>query len=326
VARTAKVYLVGAGPGDPDLLTRKALRVLEQADVIIYDRLAGPEILALANPEATLIYAGKRQGQQDEIQAEIFDWILRLGDSARSIVRLKSGDPMVFGRGGEELEFLVRHGFETEVVPGLSSALAAPALAGIPVTYRGIAASFSVIAGHRQSLTALDWSIYKGVDTLVVLMGVEYRDIIASALIAQGRPASHPVAFIEQASTDRERVVESTLGEVAGRKVEVEAPAVFVIGEVVRIRTRAAAARAEASPFCASCAEAQRPRSAAPNESRSSGEVPRGASPFCASCAEAQRPRSAAPNESRSSADVPRGARELARFGFCASCSEEVCR
>ena len=233
----AKVYLVGAGPGDPDLLTRKALRLLEQADVILYDRLVSGRILALANPLARLIDVGKQQGQQEEIQTEIFTWILRLSRSSSIIVRLKSGDPMVFGRGGEELEFLAQHGIEAEVVPGLSSALAAPALAGIPVTYRGVAASFSVIAGHRQSLTTLDWSVYKGVDTLIILMGVEHRDVIAHTLIEQGRPASQPVAFLENASTPSERVVESTLELVARRQAEVTAPAVMVIGEVVRHRT-----------------------------------------------------------------------------------------
>jgi len=237
VASTAKVYLVGAGPGDPDLLTRKALRLLRQADVILYDRLVSDEILALANPLARLIDVGKQQGQQEEIQAGIFIWILRLSRSSSTIVRLKSGDPMVFGRGGEELEFLAQHGIEAEVVPGLSSALAAPALAGIPVTYRGVAASFSVIAAHRQSLTTLDWSVYKGVDTLIILMGVEHRDVIAHTLIEQGRPASQPVAFLENASTPSERVVESTLELVARRQAEVTAPAVMVIGEVVRHRT-----------------------------------------------------------------------------------------
>jgi uroporphyrin-III C-methyltransferase len=233
----AKVYLVGAGPGDPDLLTVKALRILQHADVILYDRLVSDEILALANPQARLIDVGKQQGQQEEIQSEIFTWILRLGRSTRTIVRLKSGDPMVFGRGGEELEFLAQHGIDAEVVPGLSSALAAPALAGIPVTYRGVAASFSVIAGHRQSLTTLDWSVYQDVDTLIILMGVEHRDVIAHTLIEQGRPASQPVAFLENASTSRERVVETTLELVARRQVEVKAPAVMVIGEVVRHRT-----------------------------------------------------------------------------------------
>ncbi len=243
--RTAKVYLVGAGPGDPDLLTRKAYRILTEADVVIYDRLVSEAVLALANPRAELIYAGKQQGEQDEMQDRIYASILRLGNSVRSIVRLKSGDPMVFGRGGEELAFLTRQGFSVEVVPGISSALAAPALAGIPLTYRGVAASFSVIAGHRQSLTQLDWSVYQGVDTLVVLMGVEYRDIIAQALLEQGCPSHRPVAFIEQASTARERVVESTLAQVARGSVAVEAPAVFVIGEVVRYRTTQCGARRE---------------------------------------------------------------------------------
>lgn len=236
MVQKAKVYLVGAGPGDPDLLTRKALRVLANADCIIYDRLVSPEVLALANPDAAFIYAGKEQGQQETIQSEIFVWFLRTGELVRTIVRLKSGDPMVFGRGGEELEFLVRNGFEVEVVPGVSAAIAAPALAGIPLTYRGVAASFAVIAGHRQSVSALDWAAYRGIDTLVVLMGVEYRDLIAGSLIANGRPAAQPVAFIESSSTSRERVVETTLGAVARREVAVEAPAVMVIGEVVARR------------------------------------------------------------------------------------------
>jgi uroporphyrin-III C-methyltransferase len=238
VARTAKVYLVGAGPGDPDLLTRKASRLLAQADAVIYDRLVSAEILALANPNAILVYAGKQQGQQEEIQSEIFDWLIRLAGDCRTIIRLKSGDPMVFGRGGEELAFLADQGIDAEVVPGISAALAAPGLAGIPLTLRGVAASFSVIAGHRQSLAALDWSVYRGVDTLVILMGVEFRDVIAHTLIGQGRPADQPVAFIEHASTERERAVESTLGAVARGAVQVEAPAVFVIGEVVAHRTQ----------------------------------------------------------------------------------------
>ncbi|HZO53814.1 MAG TPA: uroporphyrinogen-III C-methyltransferase [Bryobacteraceae bacterium] len=233
MVQKAKVYLVGAGPGDPDLLTRKALRVMANADCVIYDRLVSDEVLALANPFAAFIYAGKEQGQQEKTQHEIFDCFLRTGELVQSIVRLKSGDPMVYGRGGEELEFLVRHGFDVEVVPGVSSAVAAPALAGIPVTLRGVAASFAVIAGHRQSVSTIDWPAYRHIDTLVVLMGVEYRDIIAGSLIGSGRPASQPVAFIQHASTPNERIVETTLGAVARREVEVEAPAVIVIGEVV---------------------------------------------------------------------------------------------
>jgi uroporphyrin-III C-methyltransferase len=237
VADTAKVYLVGAGPGDPDLLTRKAARVLSEAEAVIYDRLVSAEILALANPKATFIHAGKQRGQQEEVQAEIYAWYLRLRDLPGPIVRLKSGDPMIFGRGGEELEFLARHGFEVEVVPGISAVTAAPALAGIPLTFRGVAASFTVVAGHRQSVQELDWRAYRHVDTIVVLMGVDHRAIIAANLINAGRPAAEPVAFVQRVSTDRERVIESTLEKVAHGEVDVEAPAVFVVGEVVRLRT-----------------------------------------------------------------------------------------
>ena len=235
--RTAKVYLVGAGPGDPGLLTLKAARLLVDADVVIYDRLVSAEILALANPLAVMIDAGKRFGEQEQIQSEIHRMFLRYGECADCIVRLKGGDPTVFARGGEELRFLAAEGFDVEVVPGVSSAIAAPALAGIPLTYRGVAASFAVIAGHRQSVCALDWQAYASIDTLVVLMGVELRDVIAGSLIASGRPSSQPVAFISDASTAREQVVESTLGLIARGACEVEAPAVMVIGEVVRLRT-----------------------------------------------------------------------------------------
>lgn len=238
MSQRAKVYLVGAGPGDPDLLTRKAMRVLADADVVIYDRLVSAEVLALANPEATLIYAGKRNGQQEEVQNEIFTWFLRLAYSVSSIVRLKSGDPMVFGRGGDELDFLNRHGFEVEVIPGVSSAIAGAGLAGIPLTLRGVSSSFAVVAGHRENPDPPDWSVYGGIDTLVVLMGVANRAAVAEGLIRHGRSSHEPVAFLENVSTDRERVVESTLGEVAQGRVEVEAPAVFVIGEVVRTRSR----------------------------------------------------------------------------------------
>jgi uroporphyrin-III C-methyltransferase len=236
-AERAKVYLVGAGPGDPDLLTRKAARVLAQAEAVIYDKLVSPEILALANPRATFVPARKQRGQQEEVQAEIYAWYLRLRDSAGPVVRLKSGDPLVFGRGGEELEFLTQHGFEVEVVPGVSAVTAAPALAGIPLTYRGVAASFTVLPGHRQAVKEVDWPAYRHAGTLVVLMGVNNRAAIANCLINGGRPARDPVAFLQFASTERECVLESTLEQVARGEVDVEPPAVFVIGEVVRLRT-----------------------------------------------------------------------------------------
>ncbi len=233
-----KVYLLGAGPGDPDLLTIKALRILQSADVVLYDRLVSPEILALANPQALLIHTGKRHGQQEEIQNEINSLMLLHASQDKIVVRLKSGDPMVFGRGAEEWALLQAHGIQVELVPGISSAISVPALAGIPLTCRGIASSFAVITGHNQKSETPDWMKFRGVDTLVILMGVENRVRIATELIALGRPASEPVAFIERGSTDRERVVISTLAEVSRGEVDVASPAVCVVGEVVRLRSQ----------------------------------------------------------------------------------------
>ena len=233
-----KVYLLGAGPGDPDLLTIKALRILQSADVVLYDRLVSPEILALSNPQALLIHTGKRHGQQEEIQNEINFLMLEHASQDKIVVRLKSGDPMVFGRGAEEWALLQAHGIQVELVPGISSAISVPALAGIPLTWRGIASSFAVITGHNQKSETPDWMKFRGVDTLVILMGVENRVRIATELIALGRPASEPVAFIERGSTDRERVVVSTLAEVSRGEVDVASPAVFVVGEVVRLRSQ----------------------------------------------------------------------------------------
>jgi uroporphyrin-III C-methyltransferase len=232
-----KVYLVGAGPGDPELLTLKSLRILRLADVVIHDRLVSEEILALAQG-AVLIDGGKRQGEQERIQARINEEMVSFARQGATVVRLKCGDPMVFARGAEEWEHLTRQGIEVEVVPGVSSAIAVPALAGIPLTCRGVAASFAMIAGHRENLIGIDWAKYSGPDTLVILMGVENREYIAESLIRAGRDRAQPVAFIEQGSTVRERVVESTLGEVARGLTDANAPAIFVIGEVVRLRAR----------------------------------------------------------------------------------------
>ncbi len=232
-----KVFLVGAGPGDPGLLTIKALRILEHADVVVYDRLVSTEILALAT-RASLIDGGKRQGEQERIQNEINRLLVHHARAGRKVVRLKAGDPMVFARGAEEWEHLLSQGIEVEVVPGISSALAVPSLAGIPPTCRGVAASFAVIAGHRENFMRTDWAQYARLDTLIILMGVENREYIAESLIRCGRSPSQPVAFIENGTTAWERVIETTLSEVAAGNVEVNPPAVFVIGEVVRLRTR----------------------------------------------------------------------------------------
>ena len=233
-----KVYLVGAGPGDPELLTLKALKILASADVVLYDRLVSRDVLALINPKALLVYAGKEPGQQQRVQGEIDQLLHYHAQRVNTVVRLKSGDPMVFGRGAEEWLSLAARGIDVEVIPGITSAISVPALAGIPLTARGIAGSFAVVTGHRQNLAVTDWARYAQIDTLVVLMGVEFRDIIATTLIDLGRPAEQPVAFLEHATTPRERVVTTTLGAVARGKVAVESPAVWVIGDVVSLRER----------------------------------------------------------------------------------------
>lgn len=232
----SRIYLVGAGPGRSDLLTVRAARLLGQAGAVLYDRLVSKEVLDLVHPEAELHFVGKSEGEQDLIQPVILE---KLEDCARrhqTVVRLKGGDPMVFGRGAEEWHWLAERGWDVEVVPGISSSVAVPSLAGIPPTFRGIAGGFAVVTGHRREGDCQQWSAWARVDTLIILMGVSHRDEIAACLIANGRSAEEAVAFVENGTTPRERVVVSTLGEVAGNRVQVKAPAVMVVGEVVRLR------------------------------------------------------------------------------------------
>jgi uroporphyrin-III C-methyltransferase len=247
-----KVYLVGAGPGDPELLTLKAARILGQAEVLLYDRLVSDAILELVSPQAHRIYVGKEMGEQDRVQEDIFTLMLAYAKSGQRVVRLKGGDPMVYGRGGEEWAFLAEHGIEVEMVPGISSALAAPTLAGIPLTLRGVANSFAIVSGQQGVRIAHNGdaaNLGKGgampefasvakVDTLVVLMAVKERAEIADLLIKSGRKSTEPVAFIENSSTPQERVIVSSLAEVAAGGVEVASPAVWVLGEVVKVRSQ----------------------------------------------------------------------------------------
>jgi len=236
--KSGKLYLIGAGPGDPELLTLKAARILAQCDVVLYDRLVSREVLSFARAGAVLIYVGKHEGQQEHRQAYIFDLIREHTLNGKTVVRLKGGDPLVFGRGAEEWRLAAEEGIEVELIPGVTSAVAAPGLAGIPLTYRGVSQSFAVITGHCREGLAHDWANYAGVDTLIVLMGVTNRQAIAAALIAAGRAPEEPVAFIERGTLRDERVVQGTLAGVASGELEAERPAVWVIGEVVRLRER----------------------------------------------------------------------------------------
>jgi uroporphyrin-III C-methyltransferase len=239
------VFLVGAGPGSPDLLTLRAARLLAEAQVVVYDRLIDPAVLALCSTNAELIDVGKRPGHANA-QDLISDLLVSLGRSHDRVVRLKGGDPYVFGRGGEEFEALTLAGVRCEVVPGVSSALAAPAIAGIPVTHRGLAHGVTVVTGHAREGAAVDFRRLANPDvTLVVLMGVQRRASIAAELVEGGLDATTPVAVVERAYQEGQRVRRGRLRDLAA--MDVNAPAVLVIGAVARLDLTTLATLAEVS-------------------------------------------------------------------------------
>lgn len=237
-----KVYLIGTGPGDPDLLTVKAVKILKQADVILYDALVSEGIRELFPPEAELIDVGKRADKHTYPQAEINRMLVDLARKYRTVARVKGGDPYVFGRGGEEAEELAKTGIAVEVVSGISSAIAAPASAGIPVTFRGYASSVTIITGHEDPTkgeSALNFKALASLQgTLVILMGIKRLEDNVKALIDNGKSPVTPVAIIESGTTEHERVTTGTLSTIVeiARERNVEAPAVIVVGEVVRLR------------------------------------------------------------------------------------------
>lgn len=253
------VYLVGAGPGDPGLLTVRGREILERADVVVYDRLGAPELLeAVCRPDAERIFAGKGPRAHTLTQAEINALLIDRARAGRTVVRLKGGDPFVLGRGGEEALALVEAGIPFEVVPGVTSAVAVPAYAGIPLTQRGVARSFLVATGHEAPDPAgapeappvpgsapggLDWpALGRAADTLVFLMGLGRLAQIAGGLVAGGRPASTPAAVIRCGTTAEQRTVTGTLADIAARAqaAGLTNPAIVVVGEVVRLRERLA--------------------------------------------------------------------------------------
>ena len=227
------VYLVGAGPGPADLLTVRAARLLEGADVVVHDRLIDPAVLSLVAPGAELIDVGKHPGHFNA-QEIINDLLVSLGRSYECVVRLKGGDPFVFGRGGEEFEALTSAGVACEVVPGVTSAFGAPAAAGIPVTHRGLSHGVTVVTGHAQEGSSIDFRRLANPDvTLVILMGVQRRRVIMTELLEGGLDAGTPVAVIEKASMQGQRIIRVQLDGLAG--LDIESPAVFVIGPVARL-------------------------------------------------------------------------------------------
>lgn len=237
-----EVWLVGAGPGDPDLLTLRALRLLQSADVVVYDRLVNAEILDLARREAKRVYVGKRPGDHVISQEEITALLVNLAKDGKRVLRLKGGDPFLFGRGGEEIQSLNREGIPFQVVPGISAASGCAAYAGIPLTHRDHAQSVCFVTGHvKDGNVDLDWPrLAQSKQTLVVFMGVAGLKQITDKLQFDGIPADRPAAVIENGTRRNQRVFTATIGEiaqVAGRE-QVQAPALLIIGDVVTLREK----------------------------------------------------------------------------------------
>ncbi|WP_300364387.1 uroporphyrinogen-III C-methyltransferase [Hydrogenimonas sp.] len=236
-----KVYLTGAGPGDIDLLTVKALRVVREADVIIYDRLANPDILKEAKPGCEFVYVGKEDGRHTLPQDEINEVIYQNALKHERVVRLKGGDPLVFGRGGEEAKYLKERGIKFEFIPGVTSAISVPAYAGIPVTHRGIAVSFKVVTGHEapnKEHSQVDWESMKADETIVFLMGLHNLGNIAENLIRIGRPETTPCAVISRGTTSEQKSVTGTLADIHEKVKEagIQTPALIVVGKVVDLK------------------------------------------------------------------------------------------
>ena len=249
-----KVYLVGAGPGDPGLITVRGRRLLERAEVVVYDRLVHPALVALAPPGAERIYAGKEEGGQGPSQAELNQLLIARARAGRTVVRLKGGDPFVFGRGGEELLACARAGIPVTVVPGITSAVAVPGAAGVPVTHRGVSQEFHVVSvhvppGHPQS--TVDWpALARSRGTLVLLMAVERIAAVAEALLRHGRSPETPVMVVQDGTLPTQRALTATLATVAERVTTagIRPPAIVVVGEVVKVGQEIDMVRAERIP------------------------------------------------------------------------------
>lgn len=244
--KNGMVYLVGAGPGDYKLISVRALEYIQIADTIVYDRLADDRLLATARPDVELIYVGKASSDHTMRQEDINQLLVDKAQEGKVVVRLKGGDPFVFGRGGEEALTLVENKVAFEIVPGITSAISVPAYAGIPVTHRGIATSFAVVTGHEDPMKAestIKWShLATAVDTLVFLMGVENLPHITSKLIEHGRLAETPAAVIRWGTKAEQRVLVTTVGKAAAAVAEagIKPPAIFIVGEVVTLREQLA--------------------------------------------------------------------------------------
>ncbi len=238
------VYLVGSGPGDPELMTLKAARLVSEADVIVYDHLGAENVLDLARPDAEKIYAGKEASNHALPQEEINVLLVRLAKQGKRVVRLKGGDPFIFGRGGEEIETLAEHGVPFEVVPGVTAASGCGSYAGIPLTHRDHSQICVFATGHlKDGSVNLDWkALARPNQTVVFYMGIGGADEICRQLMENGLPADHPAAVVQHGTSRRQRVLTATLGTLAAEinKSDIRPPALIIIGTVVTLQSRLA--------------------------------------------------------------------------------------
>lgn len=243
MSKVGKVYLVGAGPGDPGLFTLKGKALLERAQVVVYDYLANPELLKFCSPDCELIFVGKKGGDHTLPQEEINKLLVSKAKEDKLVVRLKGGDPFLFGRGGEEIEELIKEDIPFEVVPGITSAIAVPAYAGIPVTHRNYTSTLAIITGHEaedKEESKVDFSALSKIGTLVFLMGVKNLPSIVENLIKEGKSPDTPCAVIQWGTTPLQKTVKGTLQEIVSKVKEagIKAPAIIIVGEVVNLRDK----------------------------------------------------------------------------------------
>lgn len=240
VSMSGEVYLVGAGPGDPDLLTLRALRLMHKADVVLYDRLVSPEIMLKLRPDAHKIHVGKQRANHSVEQETINQMLVRLAQEGKKVLRLKGGDPFIFGRGGEELETLAEAGVSFQIVPGITAASGCASYAGIPLTHRDYSQSVRFLTGHtKEGSLLLDWNaLAKEQQTLVFYMGLSGLTVICQELVSHGMDSTTPIALIQQGTTATQKVLTGNLAsmpELVGAE-EIKAPTIIIVGEVVKLR------------------------------------------------------------------------------------------